>query len=62
MYRNPNQKVCKIKVLTHDLDFLLNKLAEKDEEITRLSEQLEALQATLIEPKRSIMLNGVKTS
>jgi len=62
MYQNPKQKVCKISVLIHDLDFLLNKLAEKDEEITELSEKLEALQATLIEPKRSVRLRGAKLS
>ena len=51
MYRNPKLKGCKIKVLTSDLDFLLGKLKEKEDVITRLHEEIEALHMALFEPK-----------
>ena len=58
MYRNPKQKGCKISVLTSDLDFLLSKLKEKEDTITQLPEEIEALNVALFEPKDEIRLKS----
>jgi peptidoglycan hydrolase CwlO-like protein len=58
MYRNPKPKGCKISVLTSDLDFLLSKLKEKEDTITQLHEEIEALNVALFEPKDEIRLKS----
>tara|TARA_Y100000310_G_scaffold307880_1_gene350417 strand:- start:595 stop:783 length:189 start_codon:yes stop_codon:yes gene_type:complete len=58
MYRIPKLKGCKISVLTSDLDFLLSKLKEKEDKITQLNEEIEALNVALFEPRDEIRLKS----
>ena len=62
MYRNPKPKGCKIKVLTSDLDFLLSKLREKEDKIAQLTEEIEALNVALFEPREPKRVNLHKLS
>tara|TARA_R100001594_G_scaffold124111_1_gene160854 strand:+ start:831 stop:1019 length:189 start_codon:yes stop_codon:yes gene_type:complete len=62
MYQDPKPKGCKIKVLTSDLDFLLSKLKEKEDEIAQLTEEIEALNVALFEPREYKGLNTHKLS
>ena len=54
MYLNPKPKGCKISVLTSDLDFLLSTLKEKEDTITKLNDEIEALNVALFEPRDKI--------